>query len=132
MNVFYVDKHPVRAAEQMCDKHIVKMPLETCQMLSMVYSKWYFDWGQLTKRDGTPYKTEKGAFRGHPCTAWAAENINNTNTSTSTMMGGMGMGGYGGGMMSPMMGMGMMSPYGMGYGGMGMMGGMMGRADANA
>ena len=30
-------------------------------MLSMVYSKWYFDWGQLTKRDGTPYKTDKGA-----------------------------------------------------------------------
>ena len=25
MNVFYVDKHPVKAAEQMCDKHIVKM-----------------------------------------------------------------------------------------------------------
>ena len=28
MNVFYVDKHPVTAAEQMCDKHIVKMILE--------------------------------------------------------------------------------------------------------
>ena len=34
MNVFYVDKHPVRAAEQMCDKHIVKMILESAQLLS--------------------------------------------------------------------------------------------------
>ena len=33
MNVFYVDKHPVKAAEQMCDKHIVKMILESAQLL---------------------------------------------------------------------------------------------------
>ena len=33
MNIFYVDKHPVRAAEQMCDKHIVKMILESAQLL---------------------------------------------------------------------------------------------------
>ena len=31
MNIFYVDKHPVRAAEQMCDKHIVKIyEYESC------------------------------------------------------------------------------------------------------
>ncbi len=33
MNVFYVDKHPVKAAEQMCDKHIVKMILESAQLM---------------------------------------------------------------------------------------------------
>ena len=32
----------------------------------------------LPKKDGTPYNTEKGAFRGHPCTVWAAEDIRNT------------------------------------------------------
>ena len=78
MNVFVTEPCPYNSARVLPDKHIVKMPLETCQMLSMVYSKWYFDWGQLTKKDGTPYKTEKGAFRGHPCTIWAAENIYNT------------------------------------------------------
>ena len=57
------------------------MPLESCQMLAVVYSKWYFkDWGNdlLPKKDGTPYNTEKGAFRGHPCTIWAKSiaNIN--------------------------------------------------------
>ena len=46
----------------------------------VVYSKWYFNWGNdlLPKKDGTPYNTEKGAFRGHPCTIWAAQNIYNT------------------------------------------------------
>ena len=49
-------------------------------MLPIVYSKWYFNWGNdlLPKKDGTPYNTEKGAFRGHPCTIWAAQNIYNT------------------------------------------------------
>ena len=56
MNVFVTEPCPYESARVLPDKHIVKMPLETCQMLSMVYSKWYFDWGQLTKRDGTPYK----------------------------------------------------------------------------
>jgi len=59
------------------DKHIVKMPLETCQMLSIIYSKWYLNWSVLLKKDGTPYQTEKGAFRNHPCTQWASQSIPN-------------------------------------------------------
>ena len=80
MNIFVTDPDPVKSAEVLPDKHIVKMPLETCQMLAVVYSKWYFNWGNdlLPKKDGTPYNTEKGAFRGHPCTIWAAESIANT------------------------------------------------------
>ena len=80
MNIFVTDPDPVKSAEVLPDKHIVKMPLETCQMLAIVYSKWYYDWGDdlLPKKDGKPYKTEKGAFRGHPCTIWAAESIANT------------------------------------------------------
>ena len=31
----------------------------------------------MHKKDGTPYKTEKGAFRNHPCTVWANESIIN-------------------------------------------------------
>jgi hypothetical protein len=53
------------------------MPLESCQMLSVIASKWYHNYGTLPKKDGTPYKTEKGAFRNHPCTVWAASSINN-------------------------------------------------------
>ena len=77
MNIFVTSSDPVESAQVLPDKHIVKMPLETCQMLAVVYSKWYFNWGNdlLPKKDGTPYNTEKGAFRGHPCTIWAAESI---------------------------------------------------------
>ena len=79
MNIFVTSPDPVESAQVLPDKHIVKMPLETCQMLAVVYSKWYFNWGNdlLPKKDGQPYKTDKGAFRGHPCTVWANEsNIN--------------------------------------------------------
>ena len=72
MNIFVTDADPNKSASCLPDKHIVKMPLETCQMLSIVGSaKWGHDFGQLPKLDGTPYKTDKGAFRNHPCTIWA-------------------------------------------------------------
>lgn len=77
MNIFAVDDDPVLSAHQLPDKHIVKMPLECCQMLSIVYSKWYHSIGKVFKSDGTPYKTEKGAFRNHPCTQWVAKSDNN-------------------------------------------------------
>lgn len=77
MNIFIVDECPVLSAAALPDKHIVKMPLETCQMISVIYSPWYYNWGTIPKKDGTPYKTEKGAFRNHPSTIWAASNMNN-------------------------------------------------------
>ena len=78
MNIFVTDKCPHASAKVLPDKHIVKMPLECCQMLSIIYSNWYYDWEPLHKLDGTHYKTEKGAFRNHPCTQWGAKNIYNT------------------------------------------------------
>ena len=78
MNIFVTDPCPRVSARVLPDKHIVKMPLESCQMLSIIYSKWYFNWGDLYRIDGQPYETRKGAFRNHPCTKWAAENHYNT------------------------------------------------------
>ena len=72
MNIFVTCPDPVECAQVLPDKHIVKMPLETCQMLSIVASdKWGHGFGTLPKLNGEPYKTEKGAFRNHPCTVWA-------------------------------------------------------------
>ena len=34
MNIFFLDKDPKIAAQLQCDKHVVKMILETAQMLS--------------------------------------------------------------------------------------------------
>ena len=74
MNIFVTDRCPVQSARNLPDKHIVKMPLETCQMLAIIYSDWYYGVGKLYKSDGTPYRTAHGAFRNHPCTQWAAAN----------------------------------------------------------
>ena len=74
MNIFVTDPCPRKSAVVLPDKHIVKMPLESCQMISIIYSKWYFNWGDIHRKDGEPYNTRKGAFRNHPCTQWAAKN----------------------------------------------------------
>ena len=74
MNIFVTDSCPIQSARNLPDKHIVKMPLETCQMLSIIYSDWYYGVGKLYKSDGKPYRTAHGAFRNHPCTQWAADN----------------------------------------------------------
>ena len=74
MNIFVTDRCPIQSARNLPDKHIVKMPLETCQMLAIIYSDWYYGVGKLYKQDGTPYRTSHGAFRNHPCTQWAAAN----------------------------------------------------------
>ena len=37
MNIFYVDECPIKAGKVLADKHIVKMPLESAQMLSTAH-----------------------------------------------------------------------------------------------
>ena len=74
MNIFVTDPCPIQSARNLPDKHIVKMPLETCQMLAIIYSDWYYGVGKLHKVNGQPYATSRGAFRNHPCTQWAADN----------------------------------------------------------
>ena len=67
MNIFVTSPDPWECARVLPDKHIVKMPLETCQMLSIVASKkWGHGFGDILRADGKPYSTEKGAFRNTP------------------------------------------------------------------
>ena len=78
MNIFATSPCPAESAICLPDKHVVKMPLECCQMLSIVASdKWGHGYGPLYKTDNTPYKTDKGAFRNHPCTKWTMQSIHN-------------------------------------------------------
>lgn len=37
MNIFYLDRDPVKCASYHCDKHVVKMVLETAQLLSTAH-----------------------------------------------------------------------------------------------
>lgn len=73
MNIFVVSCNPVEAAQKLPDRHVTKMIVETCQLLAVIYSSWYHNWGEIPKKDGTPYKTAKGSFRNHPCTIWSAD-----------------------------------------------------------
>ena len=63
MNIFVLDQCPVESARMLCDKHIVKMPLESTQMLSSV-------WHRYGHGDKVQYKE---AFKNHPCTLWAVD-----------------------------------------------------------
>ena len=36
MNIFILDRDPVLAAQYQCDKHVVKMVLETAQIMSTI------------------------------------------------------------------------------------------------
>ena len=75
MNIFAVDADPLKASIMLPDRHVTKMILESAQMLSLVFSSHYWDIGTVSKVDGTPFKTAKGAFKKHPCTIWAAASV---------------------------------------------------------
>ena len=77
MNIFVTDSDPCVSAQVLPDKHVVKMPVESCQIIALVYSEWYWNWGSIHRLNGTPYDTKKGAFRNHPCTQWAAHKNSN-------------------------------------------------------
>ena len=65
MNIFRVDDDPQHAARALCDKHVVKMVLETAQLLSGVLA-WY----------NLPYKYRKTHMQ-HPCAIWARQGREN-------------------------------------------------------
>jgi hypothetical protein len=56
VNIFFVSDCPRESAQMLCDKHVVKMTLETAQILSTVL--------------GAPYKP---THQDHPSTLWAAQ-----------------------------------------------------------
>ena len=67
MNIFVLDECPIRSAQMQCDKHVVKMPLETAQMLCSVFHR--HGQGHLV-----PYKE---VHKNHPCTLWAGDSADN-------------------------------------------------------
>lgn len=93
MNIFYLSHNPVEAAQQHLDKHVVKMILESAQLLCTAHR--LLD-GIQTKQSKT---TRSGKIRdvkryvlanplnnevmysathiNHPCAIWARDNINN-------------------------------------------------------
>jgi hypothetical protein len=68
MNIFFLDLDTKKCAEYHCDKHVVKMILETAQLLCGVHHTT----DQVT--DQIPYKL---SHKNHPCAIWSRESLSN-------------------------------------------------------
>jgi len=66
MNIFVLHKDPTTAAQMLCDKHVVKMILETAQMLCTV--------ARHHGHHDAPYRATHAK---HPCTIWAGQSREN-------------------------------------------------------
>lgn len=98
MNIFYLDSDPIIAAQMQCDKHVVKMIVESAQMLSTAHRlldgtliegkrmvagsvpvRWrkYKSW---THQDSVKEQTlYKAVHMSHPSTLWTMESLANYN-----------------------------------------------------
>ena len=81
MNIFVLDRNPSKAAHMMCDKHVVKMIIESAQMLSAVLDCQYRSDrrggdGPVIKQFGLPGYPK--AHAKHPCTLWARDSKENS------------------------------------------------------
>ena len=75
MNIFVVDMDPRLAAQALCDKHIVKMPLESAQMMATILRRHGATDEQMPlTKSGTIYKA---THHNHPCTRWAGDSSSN-------------------------------------------------------
>ena len=70
MNIFVLDLNPKLCAQYHCDKHVVKMILETAQILYSVH------WMVETELPSNAYKL---AHKNHPCCVWARTSLDNYN-----------------------------------------------------
>ncbi len=63
MNVFYINNDPVLAAQELCDQHVLKMQIESAQMLATAH--W-------ETGGSAPYKR---AHVNHPSTKWTRQSV---------------------------------------------------------
>ena len=93
MNIFYISTSPIQAAQWMVDKHVVKMILESAQLLSTAHrlldgremlgksatgrnvKRWVLD----DARDGVIYQA---THINHPSAVWARKSVENYNWLT--------------------------------------------------
>ena len=67
MNIFVLDENPIISARYLCDRHCVKMTLETSQLLCTIAQSRGFD---------APYKP---THKNHPATNWLSRSSANWN-----------------------------------------------------
>ncbi len=76
MNLFACDQDPVKSAQCLPDKHVVKMCIENAQMLAVALGGLHgYGFGEIRKKDGSFY-SQKAHFN-HPSTVWVRETYAN-------------------------------------------------------
>ena len=70
MNIFFLAQSPAAAAALHCDKHVVKMILETVQMLYTYIDAMNVALPPGLDRDGRALVPYKSTHRHHPCVLW--------------------------------------------------------------
>lgn len=69
MNIFFLDLNPKKAAEYHCNKHVVKMIIETAQLLYAAH--W------ILETEVMPLNAYKLAHKNHPCAVWVRQSLEN-------------------------------------------------------
>jgi hypothetical protein len=89
INIFILDKDPTLAAQLQCDKHVVKMIVESAQMLSTAHRMLDGEIKRAPSKSGKtmskhwtlPDNREsvlyKAVHMAHPCTVWSMINTGN-------------------------------------------------------
>jgi len=92
MNIFFVDIDPYDAARMLCDKHVVKMIMESAQLLSTAWrvleGRPYYGLSKKGRRKMfyylQPYagisldnRLYNATHVNHPCAVWVRENNSN-------------------------------------------------------
>ena len=70
MNIFFLHDHPTTCAAWHCDKHVVKMVLESAQLLCTAHHE--LDGDRVQFKD-----LYKSAYKNHPCAVWARSGSGN-------------------------------------------------------
>ncbi len=70
MNIFVLDKNPKTCAKMHCDKHVVKMILESAQMICTTH--------HLCRNPNLKYRVPyKSTHENHPCNRWLRDSLAN-------------------------------------------------------
>ena len=91
MNIFVVNQDPIVAAKNLCDKHVVKMIVETAQLLSTTHRVLDGNPAVVLSPKGRKIKRYlmenielentlcKSVMVNHPCTQWTMQSTHNYN-----------------------------------------------------
>ena len=74
MNIFVTDPDPVISAQTLCDKHVVKMVLESAQMLSTAWREPNdLRSSEFSSKYADEHELYKTAHPNHPCSIWVRQ-----------------------------------------------------------